>query len=104
MLLRRDAVVVRALDRDKKITAVTAISSTAIAPVFDAEGKFVYFQSDRDYNEVLGNYDFESANSKTTPPYLVQIAVSTLLPIGNPVTALLRTRSNVDTSLSICVT
>jgi hypothetical protein len=37
-----------------------------------------------------------------SPHGLVQIAVSTALPIGNAVTALLRTRSTVDTALEIC--
>ena len=41
--------------------------------VFDPEGNYLYFLSDRDYNEVLGNYDFEFANPKTTRPYLVTL-------------------------------
>ena len=58
---------------DKKITAVTSDLVNSNSAVFDPEGNYLYFQSDRDYNEVLGNYDFEFANPKTTRPYLVTL-------------------------------
>ena len=58
---------------DKKITAVTGDLVNSAAAVFDPEGNYLYFLSDRDYNEVLGNYDFEFANPKTTRPYLVTL-------------------------------
>ena len=58
---------------DKKITAVTSDLVNSNGAVFDPEGNYLYFQSDRDYNEVLGNYDFEFANPKTTRPYLVTL-------------------------------
>jgi tricorn protease len=58
---------------DKKITAVTNDLVNSIAATFDPEGNYLYFLSDRDYNEVLGNYDFEFANPKTTRPYLVTL-------------------------------
>jgi tricorn protease len=58
---------------DKKITAVTGDLVNSIAATFDPEGNYLYFLSDRDYNEVLGNYDFEFANPKTTRPYLVTL-------------------------------
>ncbi len=35
--------------------------------------RYLYFLSDRDYNEVLGNIDFEFANPKTTRVYLVTL-------------------------------
>jgi tricorn protease len=57
----------------KKITAVTDDLVNSNSPVFDPEGNYLYFLSDRDYNEVLGNYDFEFANPKTTRPYLVTL-------------------------------
>ena len=37
-----------------KITPVTTNFFNSNAPVFDPEGKYLYFLSDRDYNEVLG--------------------------------------------------
>jgi tricorn protease len=58
---------------DKKITAVTNDLVTSQGPVFDPDGNYLYFLSDRDYNEVLGNYDFEFANPKTTRPYLITL-------------------------------
>ncbi len=58
---------------DKKITPVTGDLVNSNGPVFDPEGKYLYFLSDRDYNEVLGNFDFEFANPKTTRPYLVTL-------------------------------
>jgi len=58
---------------DKKTTAITSDLVNSNGPVFDPEGNYLYFQSDRDYNEVLGNYDFEFANPKTTRPYLITL-------------------------------
>jgi tricorn protease len=58
---------------DKKITAVTNELVNSVGPVFDPDGNYLYFLSDRDYNEVLGNYDFEFANPKTTRPYLITL-------------------------------
>ena len=58
---------------DKKVTPVTSDLVNSNAPVFDPAGKYLYFLSDRDYNEVLGNLDFEFANPKTTRPYLVTL-------------------------------
>src|SRR5437879_612630 len=42
-------------------------------PMFDPEGKYLYYLSDRDFNEVLGNVDFEFANPKTTRVYIVTL-------------------------------
>jgi tricorn protease len=58
---------------NKKITAVTSELANSTSPVFDPEGNYLYFQSDRDYNEVLGNIDFEFANPKSARPYLVTL-------------------------------
>jgi len=58
---------------DKKITAVTSDFTNSHSPVFDPEGKYLYFLSDRDFNEVLGNIDFEFANPKTTRVYVVTL-------------------------------
>ncbi len=58
---------------DRKITAVTGELANSNSAVFDPEGNYLYFLSDRDFNEVLGNIDFEFANPKTTRPYLVTL-------------------------------
>src|SRR2546429_7024871 len=44
--------------------------TNSFAPIFDPDGKYLYFLSDRDFNEVLGNIDFEFANPKTTRFYI----------------------------------
>jgi len=58
---------------DKKITPVTTAMTNSFAPLWDPEGKYLYFLSDRDFNEVLGNFDFEFANPKTTRVFLVTL-------------------------------
>jgi tricorn protease len=58
---------------DGKSTPVTTSMTNSYAPVFDPEGRYLYFLSDRDYNEVLGNIDFEFANPKTTRVYIVTL-------------------------------
>ncbi len=58
---------------DRKITAVTSTLNNSYAPVFDPGKRYLYFLSDRDYNEVLGNIDFEFANPKTTRVYVLTL-------------------------------
>jgi len=58
---------------DQKITAVTSTLNNSYAEVFDPDKRYLYFLSDRDYNEVLGNIDFEFANPKTTRVYIVTL-------------------------------
>ena len=60
---------------DKKITAVTSSLNNSFAAVFDPDKRYLYFLSDRDFNEVLGNVDFEFANPKTTRVYVVTLTV-----------------------------
>src|ERR1700681_4365895 len=58
---------------DRKITAVTSTLTNSYSAVFDRDKRYLYFLSDRDYNEVLGNIDFEFANPKTTRVYAVTL-------------------------------
>ena len=58
---------------DRKITAVTSTLNNSYAAVFDPGKRYLYFLSDRDYNEVIGNIDFEFANPKTTRAYVVTL-------------------------------
>jgi tricorn protease len=58
---------------DKKITAVTSTLNNSYAAVFDPGKRYLYFLSDRDYNEVLGNVDIEFANPKMTRVYVVTL-------------------------------
>ena len=58
---------------DRKATAVTSAMTNSNGAQFDPEGKYLYYLSDRDFNEVLGNVDFEFANPKTTRVYVVTL-------------------------------
>jgi len=58
---------------DRKITPVTTTMTNSFSPIFDPDGKYLYFLSDRDFNEVLGNIDFEFANPKTTRVYIATL-------------------------------
>jgi tricorn protease len=58
---------------DKKITPVTSSFNDSWNPVFDPAGKYLYFFSNRDYNEMLGVYDFEFSNPKATRVYVVTL-------------------------------
>src|SRR5260221_9112376 len=58
---------------DHKITAVTSTLTNSYSAVFDRDKRYLYFLSDRDFNEVLGNIDFEFANPKTTRVYMVTL-------------------------------
>jgi len=58
---------------DRKTIAVTSPLNNSYAAVFDRDKRYLYFLSDRDYNEVLGNIDFEFTNPKTTRVYVVTL-------------------------------
>ncbi len=58
---------------DRKFTTVTSPLNNSYGALFDPDKRYLYFLSDRDYNEVLGNIDFEFANPKTTRVYLVTL-------------------------------
>ncbi len=67
---------------DAKSTAVTTDFNNSYDPMFDPEGKYLYYLSDRDFNEVLGNVDFEFANPKTTRVYIVTLKKDEPSPLG----------------------
>ena len=58
---------------DRKSTPVTTSASDSTGPYFDPEGKYLYFLSNRDFNEVLGVYDMEFANPKAGRVYIVTL-------------------------------
>jgi tricorn protease len=58
----------------RKITSVTSSFYDSWGPVFDPEGRYLYFVSNRDYNEVIGPYDIDSfANPKASRVYLTTL-------------------------------
>ncbi|PYV33551.1 MAG: protease [Acidobacteria bacterium] len=61
---------------DRKITPVTTSFTNSWAPAFDPEGRYLYFLSMRDFNEVLGQIDMEFANPKPTRVYVVTLQKS----------------------------
>ena len=58
---------------DKKITPVTTNFNNSTAATFDPGGKYLFFISQRDYNEVQGNFDFEFSDPKADRVYLVTL-------------------------------
>jgi tricorn protease len=58
---------------ERQITPVTSSFTNSWNPSFDREGKYLYFLSNRSYNEVLGVYDTEFSNPKATRVYLATL-------------------------------
>ena len=56
-----------------RITHVTTSFYNSYYPQFDPDGKYLFFLSNRDYNEVLGVYDSEFSNPKATRVYAVTL-------------------------------
>jgi tricorn protease len=67
---------------DKKITPVTTDFQPSMNPVFDPDGKYLYFLSARDYNETLGVFDFEFSNPKAFRVYAVTLRADTPSPFA----------------------
>jgi len=58
---------------ERRITPVTSSFTDSWNPAFDPGEKYLYFVSNRDYNEVLGVFDMEFANPKATRVYVVTL-------------------------------
>ena len=56
-----------------KITDATDDFTSSNSPGFDPGGKYLYFVSNRDYNEIPGAYDWEVANVKTQRVFVVTL-------------------------------
>jgi tricorn protease len=67
---------------DKKITPVTTSFTDSRNPIFDPDGKYLYFLSNRDYNEVIGVYDAEFSNPKATRVYVATLRADTPSPFA----------------------
>jgi tricorn protease len=61
---------------DGKISAVTTSFTDSFNPAFDSNGKYLYFLSNRTYNEVIGVYDMDFANPDATKIYAVTLQAS----------------------------
>ncbi len=64
-----------------KITPVTTDFTNDYSPVFDPEGKYLFFLSDRDYNAQISAFDFTFAYSKLTRIYAVTLRADLPSPI-----------------------
>src|SRR5208283_5139344 len=69
---------------DKKIAPVTTEAYDSTAPYFDPEGKYLYFLSSRDYNEVLGVFDIEFSNPKASRVYVATLRADEPSPFPAP--------------------
>ncbi len=67
---------------DGKINPVTAGFTDSWSPSFDADGKYLYFLSNRSYNAVLDTYDAEFINPKATRVYAVTLKSDLLSPFA----------------------
>lgn len=56
-----------------KIADVTDDFTNSTSPAFDPAGKYLYFVSNRDYNEIPGTYDWEFANVKTQRVFIATL-------------------------------
>jgi tricorn protease len=56
-----------------KVSPVSDDFTNTYNPIFDPDGKYLYVLSTRDYNEVLGVYDFEFSNPKATRAYAITL-------------------------------
>ena len=60
--------------QDKEIHEVTNGFTNDYNPIFDSEGKYLIFLSDRKYNGVIGNFDMEFTDTKSTGIYICDFA------------------------------
>ena len=67
---------------DSKSAPATSSMNNSYNPVFDPEGKYLYYLSDRDFNEIVGNIDFDFANPKTTRVFVVTLKKDEPSPFG----------------------
>ncbi|MDX9858446.1 MAG: PDZ domain-containing protein [candidate division Zixibacteria bacterium] len=56
---------------DRKVHQVTPGLTDDFSPVFDPDGKYLYFMSRREFNPILSNYEFQFVNQAMTNLYLI---------------------------------
>jgi len=75
------AIFIYALE-DKTIRQVTPGYTTDYAPIFDPDGKYLYFLSRRDFNPILGHYEFEFVNRNIDNLFLIVLAADGVSPFA----------------------
>ena len=75
------AIFIYTLD-EKKIHQATPGLTNDYAPEFDPEGKYLYFLSERNFNPILGSYEFSFVNNAITNLYLIVLKADTTSPFA----------------------
>jgi tricorn protease len=67
---------------DAGIHQITSSNSHDYNPTFDPEGKYLYFLSDRNFNPMLGNYEFTAISNSVTNLYLIPLLAAEKSPFA----------------------
>jgi tricorn protease len=68
--------------KDKQSYRVTEDYTDDKEPIFDPEGKYLYFFSNRDFNAVLGNYEPSFTYNQMTRIYVITLQADSLSPFA----------------------
>jgi len=68
--------------KEKEIHRVTEDFTDDSEPIFDPEGKYLYFFSKRDFNAMLGNFDPSFTYNQMTRIYVVTLQADSLSPFA----------------------
>ncbi|MCL4510823.1 MAG: S41 family peptidase [Bacteroidetes bacterium] len=68
--------------QDRKIHEVTNGYTNDYDPIFDSEGRYLIFLSDRKYNGVIGSFDMEFTDTKTTGIYVATLQADSASPFA----------------------
>ncbi|MBD3403451.1 hypothetical protein GF420_11185 [candidate division GN15 bacterium] len=67
---------------EDRIHQVTPGLTDDYSPVFDPDGKYLYFLSRREFNPILSNYEFQFVNQAMTNLYLILLQADTESPFA----------------------
>jgi tricorn protease len=67
---------------DSKVHRVTEGFTNDFNPIFDPDGEYLYFLSERNFNPILGSYEFEFVNEAITNLFLILLRSDQESPFG----------------------
>ncbi len=67
---------------DKAVHQVTPGYTNDYYPAFDPDGKYLYFMSERNFNPMLGSYEFQFINKSITNLYLILLSADEKSPFA----------------------
>ncbi len=67
---------------DRAIHQVTAGHNHCYSPIFDPDGKYLYFLSDRSFNPIFDTYQFEFVNNSISDLYMILLSADTPSPFA----------------------